>query len=881
MNLRFRSRKEQLHEELRSHLQMDENARVDRGQSLQEARAAARRDFGNVDLVEQVTRDQWGWRWIDESLRDLRYAVRMLRKQPGFTAAAVLILALGIGCNTAVFSLIEALTLRNLAVPEPQELIRISFGPPGTDGPLSGPMFDRLRERQSAFTDLFAWTNSPMALTERGYSRPIQAAYATGSAFPTLKLKPRLGRLLQWSDDEADNISAGFPAVISEAFWIDNYRGDTAVLGQKIIVNGVPATIVGVMPRSFSGITVDYAPQVVVPFAFDLAVRGKASGRFRPEQTFLFAMGRLQRGVSFKQAEANLTAIAPGVLQDSLPAHYASIPYLRNGRLSLSPGGRGSSPLGALYRTPLWTLQVLVGLLLLICCANLAGLQLSRALSRHRELMVRYAIGAERARLIRQLLTESVLLVLVGASGGVLVAQWMASMMVRYVEQSDFPMFLDLRPNVTVVGWTIGLAALVVLLCGLLPAFNLTRFKSDAVLRGQRGSLGSESRVTMQLLPVQVAFSFLIVSLASVFAVSTAKLLKQDPGFRVAGVTLFGVDMERRPEKGEARLALYRNMLEALRHSPGVERASVLAVRPLGEGGIEESAAAVEGNHNEMQHLFANIVGPDYFKTAGTRVLEGREFTGHDTASAQPSCIVNRAAVRLLFPEQRSIGMHIRSAESKPLHTNCEVVGIVADAKYLSLRQSAPPTLYLPYEQLPSVDPGGFITLSRDSGSAIAAFKSALARFAPDTPLLPPITMQRQLEDSIGQERLLATVSLILGAMALVLTCLGLYALENQRVTRRTAEIGLRMALGARPGQMLSEVLRQGLIVLAAGIPAGLLLALGAAKFVRSLLYATSAFDLRIQLGVIALLVAVGLLAGYLPARRAAGVEPMAALRYE
>jgi predicted permease len=868
--------------EIQEHLEEKIDELVASGMSRKEASVAACREFGNVNLVEEDSRAVWRWPSIESVFADVRYALRMLRKTPGFTLTAVTILALGIGSNTAVFSLIDALLLRSLAVPAPQELVHISFGPPGKPGPLSGPMFDRLRERQGSFTDLFGWTNSPMVLTENGVSRPIQAAYATGSAFPTLKLRPRLGRLLEWRDDEA-SAANGFAAVISEAFWLEHFRGEGSAVGQTIIVNGAAATIVGVMPRSFNGITVDYAPQVVLPFAFDVALRGKTSDRFQPSSVWLYSMGRLKHGVSNREAQANLEAIAGDVLKKALPADYQRIDYLRTGGLSLSPGRTGNSPLGEVYARPLWTLQALVGLLLIICCANLACLQLSRSMNRQQELVVRSALGAGRLRLLRQLIIESAMLAAAGAGAGIVLSQWISGLLVRYVEQSDFPVFLDLRPNAVIFAWTTGLAALTVILAGVLPALKMTRFDTKAMLRSgkQRGLSGKKNRLAARLLPLQVALSLLLVSVALLFAFSTGKLLGMDPGFRVRGVTFFEVDFERRAEKGKARIELYRKMLDALRSTPGVEAASVLAVRPLGEGGIDESAAPVEGQESESKRLFENIVGPDYFAAAGTRFLAGREFSDFDRFGTNPVCIVNQAAASSFFPAQVALGKHIRPTEQRATHPICEIVGVVTDAKYLSLREPAPPTIYYSYEQLPEFEWLGFITRSQDTSAAVAAFKDTLLRFAPDTPLMPAVTMQRQLEDSVGRERLLAMMSLFFGGLALLLMSIGLYGLETQRVTQRTAEIGLRMALGAQRRDVLWSILREAGVFFVVGVPIGLALTAVASRFIGSQLFEIAPLDPRIHGGTVLAMLVVGFLAAYLPARRAMRVDPMVALRYE
>jgi len=459
----------------------------------------------------------------------------------------------------------------------------------------------------------------------------------------------------------------------------------------------------------------------------------------------------------------------------------------------------------------------------------------------------------------------------------------MSSLLVGYIEQSDFPVFLDLRPDAATFAATIALATLTVIFMGALPALSLTRVDTEEVLRSgaQRTVARKRHPFAASLLPVQVALSLLLASLALLFATSTGKLLRMDPGFRVKGITLLGVDFARRPEKGEARLGLYRRMLEALRQSPGVAAASFIAARPLGEGGMDESAAPVEGNGPETKHLFENVVGPEYFATAGTKVLAGREFSQFDRLGRTPVCILNEAAASFFFPRQGAVGKHVRSTEGDAQGDSCEVIAVVADAKYLSLREPAPPTIYYPYEQLPDFNWAGFITRSHDTSAAVAAFKSALRRFAPDTPLLAPITMQRQMEDSIGKERLTAALSLFFGGLALLLTSLGLYALESQRVAQRTAEIGLRMALGAQRKDVHWFVLREAAVVFAIGVPIGLALTFAASHFIAALLYQISPLDPRIHFVAVMTLLGAGFLASSIPARRAMNVDPMVALRYE
>jgi predicted permease len=880
-----RRRFAELSEEMGGHLEERTEELISSGADRRDAEQRARREFGNFSLFEHDGRDVWRWRLADDLLADLRFGLRMLRKSPAFTVIVILILAVGIGSNAAVFSLINALLLRKLDVVAPEQLVAISFGQPGGTDPLSGPMFDRLRERQSAFVDLFAWNNQPMVLSDGGAVLSIQGALATGSAFPTLGVRARLGRMLNWQDDDAKGGSQGFAAVISEAFWQQHFGAAENVLGRTAVVNGTQVTIVGVMPRSFNGMTVDYAPQVVLPFAADVAIYGAASARFDPGSRWLFTTGRLKPGVSLQQAEANVATVAEEVLRESLPEHFQESDSLPEGRFQISPEQTGNSPLGELYGRSLWTLQGLVGLLLVICCVNLATLQVSRSVQRQQEFAVRSALGARRFRLVRQLAVESGTVAAVGAVCGLLLSVWMSAVLVRYVEQSDFPLFLDIRPDAPVLAMTIGVTALVVILAGVLPATGLTRTNAEVVLRqGTKQPFGpsrTASRWLSRLLPVQLALSVLLVAVALLFATSARNLMRADLGFQVQGITMFGTNFEQRPEKGEARRALYRRMLDSLQRSPGVASASVLAVRPLNNGGIEQNSAAVEGSRRDDEHLFENIVGSGYFVTAGTKVLVGREFIESDRSGSQHVCVLNDAAANYFFGGPAAVGKHIRSLERGDSQPVCEVVGVVANASYNSVREAVPPAIYYSFEQSPLDSDLSFITSSSDTTTAVAAFQAALRANAADTPLMPAITMERQLEDSIGQERLLASVSVFFGGIALALTCMGLYGLEMQRVTLRIPEIGLRMALGAQHREMLWSVLREAGIFLAVGLPAGVALSVGSARFVEGFLFKVSATSSGIYITAAGAVLIAASAAALLPARRATRVDPMVALRYE
>jgi predicted permease len=883
----FRRQREfaELSEEMRGHLDERVEELVTNGMERREAKYQARREFGNFSLVEHDGRRVWKLRLVDDLLADLRFGFRMLRRSPAFTIIAVSILAVGIGSNAAVFSLINALLLRKLDVVAPEQLVAISFGQAGATDPLSGPMFDRLRERQSAFVDLFAWNNQPMVLNDGGSVVPIQGAYASGSAFPILGVRPRLGRMLDWQEDEMRGNSHGLAAVISEAFWQQHFGASENVLGRTVLVNGTQVTIVGVIPRSFNGMTVDYAPQMVLPFAAEVAIYGRSSSRFDAGSRWLFTTGRLKPGVSLRQAEANVATISEDVLRESLPEHFQESDSLRDGRFHLSPEQTGNSPLGELYGRSLWTLQGLVGLLLVICCANFATLQISRSIQRRQEFAVRNALGAKRSRLVRQLAVESGSVAAVGAACGLLLSTSVSALLVRYVEQSDFPLFLDLHPDAPVLALTTVLTTVVVVLAGVLPSIGLARSNSELALSGgmkQRFGQGrSTTRWQSRLLPVQIALSIVLVAVALLFAASARNLLHADLGFRIQGITMFGANFEQRPEKGGARRELYRRILDLLRRSPGIESASVLAMRPLNEGGIDQNSVAVEVGEKQDKRLFKNIVGGGYFATAGTKVLAGREFLESDRSNTAHVCVLNDAAANYFFGGPKAVGNHIRSLEIGDKQPVCEVVGVVANANYNSVRQMVPPTIYYSFEQSPPDFDLSFITRSENTASAAVAYREALRTIAPDTPLLPAITMERQLEDSVGQERLLASVSVFFGVIALVLTCMGLYGLEMQRVTARTPEIGLRMALGARRRDMLWSVMREAGMFLTVGVPVGLALSIGSARFVERLLFEVSVKSSGIYFVAAGAVMAAALGAALLPAKRATGVEPMVALRHE
>jgi putative ABC transport system permease protein len=827
--------------------------------------------------------------------RDLLYGVRMLRKSPGFTLVAVLTLALGVGANTAIFQLIDAVRLRTLPVEDPQRLVGLKLadtskarGAWASDYPiLTNGIWEQVRDRQEAFDGIFAWGTDTLNLARGGEARFARAMWVSGDFFNTLGVRPELGRVLNRDDDQK---GCGSPvAVVSHAFWRREFGGDAGAVGRSLSLDGHPFEVVGVTPASFYGMEVGRSFDVAVPLCAEPLLNGENSMLNLGTGWWLTVMGRLKRDWTEERAAAHLASISPGVFEASLPANYPpdSIKDYREFKLSTFPAGSGVSELRDNYENPLWLLLAVAGMVLLIACANLANLLLARAATREREIATRLALGASRRRLVRQLLTESMLLAACGAALGALLAQYLSELLVSLLSTQRNPLFVNLDPDWRVLAFSAGAAVLTCALFGLAPALRATRVGPGAAMKAAgRGLTASRERFGLRraLVVSQVALSLVLVAGALLFSRSLSKLATQDAGLRREGILMTGVGLTRLKLPAERRLPFKNELLERIRAVPGVESASDANIIPLSGSGWNNEVWIDGTDPGGKQSTFFSRVGQDYFKTMGNTLLSGRDFNAGDAPNAPKVAVVNESFARSITNGENPVGKRFRVEQtpSEP-ETVYEIVGLVKDAKYRDLREEFVPVAFTASSQASRQGEGAqfLIRSSTIPPAALAlSIKPAIAEVSPDIDILFRV-FKDEVDSSILRERLMATLSGAFGLLALVLACVGLYGVMSYGVAGRTNEIGIRMALGAQGRDVLWLILREAALLVGVGVGVGLPAALAAARLATGLLYeVTPADPVSVSLAVL-LLCAVAALACYIPARRATQVDPMVALRYE
>ena len=826
--------------------------------------------------------------------QDLRFGARMLLKNKSFTAAAVLSLALGVGANTAIFQLLDAVRLRALPVKAPWELAEVRITDmTGARGNFSSPhpavtnpIWEQIRDRQQAFSGVFAWGADGFNLSPGGEARFARALWVSGDFFNVLGVRPAVGRVFTSADDQR---GCGAPGVvISQRFWEREYGGDANVIGRKLMLDDRTFEIIGVTPASFFGLEVGRSFDVALPICAEAVIRGANNRLDSGTNWWLTVMGRLKSGWSPEQATAHLQAISPSLFETTLPANYppVSVKNYLGFKLAAAAAGTGVSMLRRDYEQSLWLLLAITGLVLLIACANLANLLLARASAREREIAVRQSLGASRGRLIRQLLVESLLLAVVGAGLGAGLAQALSRLLVSFLGAGNDTVFLDLAPDWRALGFVAALAVLTCAIFGLAPALRATRVEPGAVMKaGGRGMTAGRERFSLRraLVVAQVALSLVLVAGALLFSRSLNKLLTVDPGFRQEGVLIANVGFRRLNIPQERRLAFKNELLGRIRGIPGVEAATDTTIVPL-SGNASGNDVWLDGEDSQQKkNSYRSSVGPDYFKTLGARLIAGREFDERDTADAPKVAIVNEAFARMLLNGANPVGRSfwIEKTPSDP-ETRYEIVGWVKDTKYGELREEFVPTAFLSTEQNPRPAASGqFLVRSNlPQTEIVAAVRRVLAEINPAI----GVSFQgfkTMIEESVLRERLLATLSGFFGLLALLLACIGLYGILSYGVASRTNEIGIRMALGARTRNVLWLILREALLMVIIGVSLGLPMIWAVTRLVSTLLYDLKPTD-PVSLFLAALLMlAVAMVAGYLPARRAMRVDPMVALRYE
>jgi putative ABC transport system permease protein len=890
----------ELDDELRAYLEAAVQQKMAGGLSRDEATRAARVEMGSVAAVKDSVRDV-GWEsLVDTIWQDLRYAIRTLRASPGFAAVAILTLAIGIGANTAVFTVINSLLLRNLPVAEPERLVRIVAGSgvdtvrnrcvwPTCQDLWTYETWNQIRLRSGLFDGAFAYTTATFNLATVGEMQFIDALFGSGSFFEELGVTALIGRTFTTADDVPGGGPDGPVAVISYNCWQRRYGGGADVIGKSIVLEGVGFTIIGVTPPSFFGLEVGRAFEVAVPVGTDSLIRG-ADAMMHSEYDELRIVLRLNPEQSLDQATSALRAAQPQIRDGAMPKGFPELEegFLRDA-FTLLPAGAGTSSMRLRYERALLIVFVVVVVVLVIACANVANLLLARGMSRGQELSLRVALGAPRARLVRQLLVESLLLAAIGALLGLLLAAWGGRGLVAQLPPGLITRpVLDVSPDWRVLAFTALIGAVTAALFGVAPALRATRVAAIDALRSHGRVAGSGGGLSGGLVIAQIALSLALVVAAALLVRTFEHLATAPLGFDSDRVLLVVVDAARAPIQPTDRSRFFQRVVDAVARVPGVAHAAGSMLAPI-TGGVSQMRIEVPGGRalSERERVsLRHFIMPGWFATYGTPIHTGRDLDERDTAGAPAVVLVNEAFVRRFYPDGSAVGRTITTARGDLPAGSRLIIGVVGDAAYRSIREERQPTMYLPLAQwnLPfPLNPRIFISVRPIAGSPMALAPSVAAAVTGVDRNIAFMfrSLEDQVQQSIAQERLVAMLSGLFGALALVLAGLGLYGITAYAVARRRSEIGLRIALGAERADIMTLVLGRSLAMTAAGIVLGLVAAAAVTRFLKGMLFGVTPLDPATFSGVALLFAAVTTLAAFLPARRATAVDPMITLRSE
>jgi predicted permease len=899
-------------DEMRAHVDMQTERNIAAGMEADEARYAALRQFGNVSSLQERARDVRHWRSLDDLGRDVRLGARLLLKTPGFTLVAVFSLALGIGANTAMFSLVDAVLLRSLPVERPDELtlFRWTFQEHGPQVPVSGSwerdpatgkmtctsfslrMLEELRKDEKAFAGVFGFAliQHPKSIVQiDGQAETCGGLQlVSGNYSSVLGLQMPVGRNLSAADDDP---AAPPVAMISYRYWQARFAGDPAVIGKTIIVNNVLVTIVGVTPRGFHGtLDVGETPDLSLPLAHAATLTKGPLDFNEPYFWWVCIMGRRQPGVTLTQAEASAAGIFQQLARESMDAASASHQTAANASaeiptLALAPGGQGLMDARHSYTRQLLILTVLVGMVLLIACANVANLLLARAAARRREIAMRLALGASRSRLVRQLLTESGLLALLGTALGIGFAYWGKDLLLAIQPFPGRNFSPDLHLNATVLAMACAAAVVTGILFGLAPALSATRLDLNTEFQGGTRTPGANSRswLARGLLVIQVAISIILVIGTGLFARTLGNVRDVDPGFNRERLLLFDLNFGSAGYTEATAPALLDRVATQIRAVPGVRSASFATMPLLSRAGWNTNITipGQEVKTDRPETAMVNTVDPEYFATLDLPFVLGRGFTARDERGAPPVAVVNQAMAREFFGDENPVGRRFRWRHGPGESTEVEIVGVVRDAMYADVRYGKPGTIYLPFAQVAMNEATFVVRAAIDPEALTESVRATVQRIEPRLPVADARSLDTQVERLFANEQLFAHLSGAFGGLALLLVSVGLYGLMTYTVARRTSEIGVRMALGALPRRVLWMVLRQSVGLVLCGTILGLVGAGFATRLVTSMLYGLSPLDPATYVSAALLLLFAAVVAAWIPARRAALIDPVEALRAE
>jgi putative ABC transport system permease protein len=872
----FRSHKldQNIEEELRSHVEMRAEDNMSAGMSAEEAQLNARRRFGNSALIQESTRTERIALWLETVLQDARFALRMLRRAPGFTIVAVLTVALSIGATTAVFAVVNSVLLRPLPYENPNRLIVIAiFMPRGNDETTTSPQYAAFKDNSRILEDAGAYSPDDYNVSGAGEAERLHGAAVTASFFSTLGIHPALGRAFTAEEDkpEAERV-----AVLSHSFWQRHFNSDSGVVGETILLNNEPHVVIGVMPRSFRFPDSTLQPDIIVPAAIP-----PFNGDATQPMLIVQVIGRMKPGVSLEQAKADLET----VYQQYLTSIHSKFGRFFEG--STVHTRQLKTELVGPVRRPLLIIMTAVGCVLLIGCLNIASLQLARAVQRSQEVGVRSALGAGTLRLLRQLITENLVLSCCGALGGLIIAV-VAAALLRAAQLSALPHVAEIRVDL----WVLGFAAIITVISGLLfglaPALWVNRTDpAEAIGKGNRSTAGTGHRRLRNALAVaELAVALVLLVGSGLLIHSFSRLLAVDPGFDFHHVLTARISFPITAlQQQELRLPFVDQVTQQLRTLPAVESVGMTTSLPLMpyEGtfsvNIENKPAPPMG----MAPFIAGIdISPDYFHTMKMALIGGRSFNDSDTRTAPPVAIVNEAFARRFFPGEDALGKRFRVpaplGSPPPWFT---ITGIVADVRHLGLAQNVSPEAYFPLPQSRIYDGVSFVIRTSEPESTSAALRRIVAKLDPNQPVSDVVPMEHYLSASLAAREFNMVALGAFALLALVLASVGIFSVLSYSVAQRSHEIGVRMALGSDRDRVIKLVLREAAWLSVTGAACGVAGALVLTRYMSSLLYHTSAFDPLTMISVSALLIFVGVLAGYVPAQRASKVDPMIALRAE